>query len=68
MVIIPNKTVFFNRIQGAFWFSKMDCQSKYCHINMDKENIPLTAFGALEEHYEWIVMPFGPKNAPQIFQ
>jgi len=26
---IPNKTVLFNRIQGAFWFSKMDCKSGY---------------------------------------
>ena len=26
---IPNKTVFFNRIQGASWFSKIDCKSGY---------------------------------------
>jgi len=26
---IPNKIVFFNRIQGASWFSKMDCKSGY---------------------------------------
>ena len=23
---IPNKIVLFNRIQGAFWLSKMDCK------------------------------------------
>jgi len=65
---IPNKIVFFNRIQGASWFSKMDCKSGYWQIKMDKENIPLTTFSALQGHYEWIVMPFGPKNAPHIFQ
>ena len=27
---ILNKTVLFNRIQGASWFSKMDCKSGYC--------------------------------------
>ena len=26
---IPNKTVLFNRIQAASWFSKMDCKSGY---------------------------------------
>jgi len=65
---IPNKTVLFNRIQGASWFSKMDCKSGYWQIKMDKESVPLTTFSAPQGHYEWIVMPCGLKNAPQIFQ
>ena len=35
---------------------------------MDNESIPLTAFSAPQGHYKWIVMSFGLKNAPQIFQ
>ena len=35
---------------------------------MDEESIPLTAFSAPQGHYEWIVMPFGLKSSPQIFQ
>jgi len=61
---IPNKTILFNRIQGASWFSKMDCKIGYWQIKMDEESIPLTSFGAPYGHYEWIVMPFGLKKAP----
>ena len=61
---IPNKTVLFNTIQGASWFLKMGCKSGYQKIKMDEESIPLTAFSAPRGYYEWIAMPFGPKNAP----
>ena len=65
---IPNKIALFNRIQGASWFSKMDCKSGYWQIKMDEESISLTTFSAPQGHYEWIVMPSCLKNAPQIFQ
>jgi len=26
---IPKKAILFNRIQGASWFTKMDCKSGY---------------------------------------
>jgi len=42
----PNNIVLFNRIQGASWFSKMDCKSGYCQIKMDEESIPLITFNA----------------------
>jgi len=52
----PNRTIIFNRIQEASWFSKMDCKSEYYQINIDDQSISLTAFSAPQGHYELIVM------------
>jgi len=65
---IPNKIVIFNRIEDAFWFLKINCKSGHWQIKMDEKSIPLTTFSALQGYYEWIVMSFSFKNAPQIFQ
>jgi len=46
----------------------MDCKSEYWQIKIDEKSIPLTAFSAPKGHYDWTVMSFGFKNAPQIFQ
>lgn len=56
---IPTKEILINRIQDKkiFW-----------QIKLDKESIPWTTFSCSEGHFEWIVLPFGLKNAHRYFK
>nr|KYP64476.1 Putative polyprotein [Cajanus cajan] len=65
---IPSKDVLINRIQKAKWFSKFDLKSGFHQVKMHPDSIKWTAFSCSERLFEWKVMPFGLKNAPQIFQ
>ena len=53
--------------QGATCFSVMDMQSGYWQVPLDEESIPKTAFITHRGLFEFMVMPFGPTNAPGYF-
>ncbi|XP_004289412.1 PREDICTED: enzymatic polyprotein-like [Fragaria vesca subsp. vesca] len=60
--------VLINRLKRAKVFSKFDAKSGFWQVKMHPDSIPLTAFGTPQGHYEWLVMSFGLKQAPSIFQ
>jgi hypothetical protein len=57
----------FDQVRGAGVFSNIDLRSGYHQIKIKKEDVPKTAFVSRYEHHEYLVIPFGLKNAPVIF-
>mgnify|MGYP001148411895 CR=1 FL=1 len=65
---LPNKEVLINLVKNRKYFLKFDCKSRFWHIKMEEDSINYTGFSTSQGFYKWIVMPFGLKNTPKIFQ
>ena len=65
---LPNKDELLTLIRGKKIFSSFDCKSGFWQVLLDKKSQLLTAFTCPQGHYQWIVVPFGLKQAPSIFQ
>jgi len=64
---LPLYNLFFERVRGSNYFTKLDLKASYNLVRIRKGNKYKAAFGTRGQ-YEYLVMSFGLTNAAAVFQ
>lgn len=64
----PRLEDIIDKLHNSEYFSTLDISSGFWHLKVAPKDTNKFAFVTMNDHYEWLVMPFGFRNSPAIFQ
>ncbi len=64
----PRIDDIIDKLYDSKYFSVIDISNGFWHVKVYSKDVHKTAFVTMNEHYEWLVLPFGYRNSPMIFQ